>query len=595
MPVNTAPTGPSLVSPVMCARCWLTWLLLGGTWCAIAMGEPAVVDRDRVVAHASDAAPASAEPAGSLPSELRRLWRSLCSDDAVATVIHRATAVHRQGSRRPVRVLELVTGERWCVEVVAADARGVAVRFPSGWRARLPRSAVASLGNPARLLDVWDIPGPLAEIDPLPPIVAPIETGVIQVWASSTTTPSATATSAVKDETAPEVPTSVAVTWELTFLTDAGVPAAVTFTHSPEVGWSYALPDDWTHSFRQPVRQRHPRLEVRWTPDDWSILIGNTPAITGNRALVGLVDWRIVDGDPQRLGDLVLRRRDQADEANWQPADVTQDVLLLADGSELYGEFLGLDSHTWAWQTDGGARLQVPWPEVRRCVARLNWQSPWVGQPLRGEIVTVTRPETGGDFGLPEERWFAALQRTAAGDPQALTHTLLMGRLPLPDSARITTLHRGERHWLLPPQVHLGDEIRPDMTPALPQATRLSGRFRLSALPRGAVQVTAEVADLEPSGLRTLRTQPFLEQLRQGHLLTEFWLNGERIGDWNRLLDYRPPVAHPARLQLPIPREHLRIGENQWEIRTIPDPTTRFIDDLTLRRLALDVIDEATP
>ncbi|OYW22764.1 MAG: hypothetical protein B7Z55_04260, partial [Planctomycetales bacterium 12-60-4] len=142
---------------------------------------------------------------------------------------------------------------------------------------------------------------------------------------------------------------------------------------------------------------------------------------------------------------------------------------------------------------------------------------------------------------------------------------------------------------LWPRMLHLGDEIESGLVPEVPQGTAWSGDWTMEALPRGVISLSAEIANMEPSAAATPPTQPHLNELRAGHWLTELWVNGARIGDWNSQFSWSPAVTTPERVRLPIPKSALRTGSNTWKLIQRPGPDGESYDDIWIGRLALEV------
>ena len=87
--------------------------------------------------------------------------------------------------------------------------------------------------------------------------------------------------------------------------------------------------------------------------------------------------------------------------------------------------------------------------------------------------------------------------------------------------------------------------------------------------------------ELEPTGGIWARQGAFHEDLAQGGLLTELWINDQRVTDVNHWLDRPATADEPARLWIPLEKRLLKLGSNRFELRQKPSvrKQTEF-DDL---------------
>jgi hypothetical protein len=102
--------------------------------------------------------------------------------------------------------------------------------------------------------------------------------------------------------------------------------------------------------------------------------------------------------------------------------------------------------------------------------------------------------------------------------------------------------------------------------------------------------LSADIAELIPSGAGTLKATPFLDEARAGFLVTQVFLNEELAGTLNVLIGVRSPASDPERVRLRLPSHLLKAGENSIQIRqTAAKNDAKSFDDCELRAIAIEI------
>lgn len=134
---------------------------------------------------------------------------------------------------------------------------------------------------------------------------------------------------------------------------------------------------------------------------------------------------------------------------------------------------------------------------------------------------------------------------------------------------------------------HLGNATRHDFT--RPNTDGISWKLPLpSDFPAGELSLSLTVADLIPSGPRTLRGTPHLAAVREGFLATKLFINGRFAGSLNERTSAQNSIDDPARLVLPLDRTLLRATGNEIEFRQTPAQSNdALFDDCELSNIVL--------
>lgn len=271
------------------------------------------------------------------------------------------------------------------------------------------------------------------------------------------------------------------------------------------------------------------------------------------------------------------------------------DVVSTHSGDEYFGRIELLDESgirlngiagegAWSWSRLAGLAfrsaerpMSSPLSPTSGIVARLDWQ-PFVDRPqLPTDRLTVTILAVDHETLLVTHPWLGEFL------------------VPWRSLQRITPLFVGRSQVIDARSVHLGDSIRAEFRRPRPDGTSWRGEFELTldAHDRAEdrnVWLSLAAADLEPSHPDTPPRSPFLKELRAGRLITEVVLNGQAVGDLNRLVRFKASPNKPDHLRYPLPRESLRPGTNTLELRLRPliENGSSF-DDWELSNVRLEV------
>jgi hypothetical protein len=264
----------------------------------------------------------------------------------------------------------------------------------------------------------------------------------------------------------------------------------------------------------------------------------------------------------------------------------TQDSVVLQNGDELFGKLRGMDAKTISLQGSFGD-WQAPWSTADGvCFQR---GSP-AARPISGWIARLEFQSAPGTP-VGEVDWLIGAIQAANEKALILDHPWLgMVTLDPAGIRRLEPWFLGSRWEIDAATSHLGDELREEFRDPVPIGPRLEREFTLDALPAGTAWMSLLTDNLEPAGPWTPAWSEFLGELRGGHLLTELYLNEQRIGDLNRHLDSRATASRPVRLRIPIPANVLKAGRNRVRLEQRPardDP--RDFDDCEISNWALEI------
>lgn len=479
--------------------------------------------------------------------------------------------------RLPLYQFTLVSGETLLAEWIEGDGQRISIRRGAEYRARLPRDVVQSIALLPGTELVWYHAGRVVKTSDRPCWAGSVASGHFQVWPLS-----------VSDQyEAPPVPKC-----RLLFSADELSPPqplelVVNATHHVDLvlplGWSCTTRQSW----RPPPGVAAP-LSIQWSAERWTVLRGDVILASGTKPDVSLISVEFPAVENEVVWEDALLSRRQTDVTAEFPSDARQDAVELIDGSLLYGRWQEATA-TGITLNRGGTRHEISRRDVRKLSLRTSadWTSHMAPQ-VRGPIMAVLQPSVGGLAQWPEQRFVGGMRQTY------LEHPWLGPRFPIADGVSIRVMSRGTWRWLYPGTFHLGDEIRDDLQPKVPEGTYKSGQWTMTAVPGQPMYLSVEVVDLEPSGFDTPDSQPFMSSLRRGELISELWVNGHSLGQLNDWLTWRPRPDDPARIRIRIPREFLLVGRNSWEIRQHPDNESGGYDDAQFGRIALESTDDRT-
>ncbi|MFO0947956.1 MAG: hypothetical protein U1D30_18890 [Planctomycetota bacterium] len=158
-----------------------------------------------------------------------------------------------------------------------------------------------------------------------------------------------------------------------------------------------------------------------------------------------------------------------------------------------------------------------------------------------------------------------------------------LGTIMLPvDTVRTwVPVVQGWRRTLYPRHFHLGRKLVSEFVRPVPDGEGMKLEFDLDAAD-GETALRLWVAGMEGTGPRA----PFASKLLAGHLVSELWINGQKVDTLNRYVEDRS--TEPVAIRVPLPRGVFRSGSNVVEIRQTPDPQSGFFDDLEISQLTIE-------
>lgn len=289
--------------------------------------------------------------------------------------------------------------------------------------------------------------------------------------------------------------------------------------------------------------------------------------------------------------------------------------ILLTNGDELFGSDVsdGRDPrkrgteyresidwnpkrHEILQLTTRGGPIYVPWPDIAELQFR---HSPkpiidrWPHHPTAvGWIANIrfVPDATCVRFGEPDGGWLRGAIYGATRDSVRVSHPLIGGvRVPWEMLQWIDLLGYGTLRMLDAGPRHLGNGIRQNFSSPEPVGIEWTLKWNLEKLPEHPVFLTADVAELIPSGPDTLNATPFLNEVRDGYLSTYLIVNGERIGTLNEYVSRQYPANAPHRIRIRIPSGVLKTGANTIAFRqtSARDDAASF-DDFEIRAIAIE-------
>jgi hypothetical protein len=246
------------------------------------------------------------------------------------------------------------------------------------------------------------------------------------------------------------------------------------------------------------------------------------------------------------------------------------DTIQLSSGDLIFGRLIGLNLRS-ATVEAFGERQSLPWSQM----IGLNWRQPdsSISQTVPPTTGLFVRVEMQPFVDRPEcvpEVWTVTIQRVDAN--QMFVQHSLIGKMTFrwTDIRRLDPLFFGQSILVDARQFHLGNSIRPDLHRPLPDGTEIQGVFPLKEIPSGKVSMSFNLAELEAAGTDAPPASPFLADLRAGRLVTELFINNQKVGTVNSHLRFKTNSQHPERIRMEIPRSLLKIGDNSYRLRQQP-------------------------
>jgi hypothetical protein len=311
------------------------------------------------------------------------------------------------------------------------------------------------------------------------------------------------------------------------------------------------------------------------------------PTVGANALLLDEPLVRLVDrgaGRSSNVGKQIAHRVRQAKDS---------DCVVLNSGDEIYGVVS---------ETAQAVRIVVS--EVdgrsllidRKEVAAVCFEQPETTESrlVTGEFAQIDLvPDASCSIGGLEERFWIRSAIRQATDEGLVTHHPLLGKVTVGWKMiqRITPLFEGSYQLLDAGPRHLGNGYRESFRRVDPEGTELALKFQMKneqlAMP---TFLSADIAELIPSGDGTLKATPFLDEVCAGFLSTEVFLNGELVGLLNDLITIQSPATEPERVRMPLPARLMKAGENVIHIRqTSAIDAAASFDDFELRAIAIEV------
>jgi len=277
-------------------------------------------------------------------------------------------------------------------------------------------------------------------------------------------------------------------------------------------------------------------------------------------ALASIVSRRVADGslDAWRLG-------------------TQQDQVVVSDGDQIFGQIEAMNQQQLAIRGTFGL-VRIPANRLRGMLLRRGTP---VGRPIEGVLVQVRL--RNGEQAADDE----VLQGTLVGagsDLLELDHSLL-GRLHLTRArARsLQVLGKGRYVPIDSAAYHLGNDVRSDFLLPQPEGSELSRAFMLDETLPEPVFLICTAHHMEGMG----KESPFADELRNGHLRTQLWINDHQVDYFNRHV--RSPSEQQQRFRIELPAGLLKQGRNKLRITQTPLPYNETdFDDLVLSGLAIE-------
>jgi hypothetical protein len=255
--------------------------------------------------------------------------------------------------------------------------------------------------------------------------------------------------------------------------------------------------------------------------------------------------------------------------------DLTQDEVWLLSGDQLFGKLSRADRS--AIELDGRlGKRTIAWTEVRGLYLRSEPAPP---TSTDGEHVrALVWPGTGSHLDRLDGAVRALDERSLTLVSPALGDIAVeRGRL-----RQIQPLLHGRRIEVDTGLHHLGKSVRPDFLVPQPEGLSLRKTFALAAIPESA-RLAIAVAHLKGPG----DGRKMAQALERGGLRTEVVLNGKTVDYLNRHVE--SSAAEFRSVRIGLPRDALKVGDNQLELRQTIDRDTGQYEDCLVGPLVVEV------
>lgn len=319
-------------------------------------------------------------------------------------------------------------------------------------------------------------------------------------------------------------------------------------------------------------------LRLQRTAGRLSVSLDEATLVSGRSPAAAPAGCRIeTSGSPVFVDQLTLAARNQP------PVDLplkyAADAVVGSGGETWWGDMqsLGTDEVVWG---DADQTWHRPWSELHGVLFREK-SNAVVASKLMGTIISLRLQPLSDRPDLPGDRLTAGLGAGRNGFVEL--HHPLLGRLMVPLRAIQRVEHRGTGSS----QVLDARESSLGQPSAHPNTAPLEGQFVLDDVPTSGIGFVAEFSGLEPSGPDTPPGSRTLNSLRAGRLVTELYVNGRLVGNFNELTSDWSLPGRFDRLRLEVSADDLRRGQNSWRIAQQPgDGPRRPYDECQIRNIA---------
>lgn len=290
------------------------------------------------------------------------------------------------------------------------------------------------------------------------------------------------------------------------------------------------------------------------------------------------------------IDNLQIRRIGQPRSGSFSISQsLERDMIVTEQGVELFGHIRQVTDRFVVLESLG-RKQPIPWSFINE----LTWSQPpaAIPQSIPTKSGLVSRiqmqPFTDRPYWEPEQ-WSVTV--TSVESTHLVVQHGLVGewQLPWSEVSRIEPLFWGQTQSIDARRFHLGNSIRTDLNRHLPDGRELKREFSLSEIPSGRSYFSLDVAELEASGPAAPPASPFLADLREGNLITELVINDQSLGSLNEHLRFKSTAERPERIRIPIPSGLLKAGPNVFQLRQRPlKPGGQEYDDGEVGHFSID-------